>query len=316
MFHHSPVFANSIDDAVRQTESDNYAGALKTLDALLKTRPGNREALFLKGSVLARMNRKKEAIVIFKRLTKIAPELPEPYNNLAVLYASQGDLKASRQALEDAMETNKNYSTVYDNLSAVYIEMARESYVKALEIGEKPEMPRLQLLTRLGSHKTGPAIRRAGKDTHARIRHAGKRSKEVAVIESKPAFNRPSKTRSGTISRMKNKNTIIKQMKAWARAWSRQDVTRYLSFYSHDFRPDGNISRNVWVAKRRARLAKPAFIDINLSELHVFFLKNNKVVVKLVQDYKSDTFQDRAKKEFALVQDGNNWKIISEKSVN
>ena len=39
----------------------------------------------------------------FEQLTEDFPELPEPYNNLAVLYAADGQLDRARAALELAL---------------------------------------------------------------------------------------------------------------------------------------------------------------------------------------------------------------------
>jgi tetratricopeptide (TPR) repeat protein len=41
---------------------------------------------------------------VFTKLTDDYPELPEPYNNLAVLYAAAGQYDKARAALEMAIE--------------------------------------------------------------------------------------------------------------------------------------------------------------------------------------------------------------------
>jgi len=55
---------------------------------------------FLKGLILTEMNRSSEAIGVFQKLTEDYPELPEPYNNLAVIYAQQKQYEKAKQALE------------------------------------------------------------------------------------------------------------------------------------------------------------------------------------------------------------------------
>ena len=64
-----------------------------------------RKGRFLKGVILTEQNKTGEAIKVFTALTEDYPELPEPYNNLAVLYASQQQYDKSRQALELAIQT-------------------------------------------------------------------------------------------------------------------------------------------------------------------------------------------------------------------
>jgi tetratricopeptide (TPR) repeat protein len=48
------------------------------------------------------------------------PELPEPYNNVAVLYAGQSQFDKARAALEMAIRTNPSYATAHENLGDVY----------------------------------------------------------------------------------------------------------------------------------------------------------------------------------------------------
>ena len=43
------------------------------------------------------------AIATFSALIEDYPELPEPYNNLAVLYAQKGEYEGARIALESAV---------------------------------------------------------------------------------------------------------------------------------------------------------------------------------------------------------------------
>jgi len=48
-----------------------------------------------------------------------APELPEPYNNLAVLYAARGDHDGARDALLRAISTHPSYATAHENLGDI-----------------------------------------------------------------------------------------------------------------------------------------------------------------------------------------------------
>src|SRR5690606_7864817 len=61
--------------------------ALKAVDEGLKGNAKDVTFRFLKGLVLARMDRLDDAAAIFEQLTREHPDLPEPYNNLAVVYA-------------------------------------------------------------------------------------------------------------------------------------------------------------------------------------------------------------------------------------
>jgi tetratricopeptide (TPR) repeat protein len=82
-----------------------------------------------------------EAIAVFTKLTEDYPELPEPYNNLAVLYAADGQYDKARAALEMAMRTNPTYATAHENLGDVYAKLASQAYDKALQIDPGANVP-------------------------------------------------------------------------------------------------------------------------------------------------------------------------------
>src|SRR5258706_15112 len=86
-----------------------------------------------KGLILAEQNKVAEAIEVFTALARDYPELPEPYNNLAVLYANQGQYEKARQQLEMSIRTHPSYATAYENLGDVYTKLASQAYDKALQ---------------------------------------------------------------------------------------------------------------------------------------------------------------------------------------
>jgi tetratricopeptide (TPR) repeat protein len=88
---------------------------------------------FIKGVIFTDMGQTAEAMAIFAQLNQDYPELPEPYNNLAVLYAGQGQFDKARTALEMAIRTNPSYATAHENLGDVYMQIAAQSYAKALQ---------------------------------------------------------------------------------------------------------------------------------------------------------------------------------------
>jgi tetratricopeptide (TPR) repeat protein len=85
--------------------------------------------------VLARLNRDDDAIAQFLALTQAYPELPEPYNNLAALYAKHGRYDDARAALVTATQANPDYSLAYENLGDLYLRLASESYKRARSLG-------------------------------------------------------------------------------------------------------------------------------------------------------------------------------------
>jgi Flp pilus assembly protein TadD len=84
--------------------------------------------------ILTDLKKPDEARAAFEKLTQDFPELPEPYNNLAVLYAAEGQLDNARRALETALLAAPGYATAYENLGDVYLQLAADSYQKASKL--------------------------------------------------------------------------------------------------------------------------------------------------------------------------------------
>jgi tetratricopeptide (TPR) repeat protein len=122
-----------IDASIAQK---NWAASLTQLDARIASNPRDAQAKFKRGTVLAHLGRDDEAITAFTELTQTYPELPEPYNNLAALYAKQGRYAEARAALETATKVNPGYSLAYENLGDLYLRMANEAYRRAQSLGK------------------------------------------------------------------------------------------------------------------------------------------------------------------------------------
>lgn len=126
--------ADDYADVFNLQRSGKPAEALARADQYLATKPRDPQMRFLKGVILAEAGRAAEAIEIYTGLNQDYPELPEPYNNLAVLHAAQSQFDKARIALEQALRANPNYATAHENLGDVYVKMAALSYGKALQL--------------------------------------------------------------------------------------------------------------------------------------------------------------------------------------
>ena len=82
---------------------------------------------------------------MFTGLTEDFPELPEPYNNLAVLYASQGNYDKAKSALELAIHTHPSYATAHENLGDIYAQLASRAYDRALQLDKTNTTAQLKL---------------------------------------------------------------------------------------------------------------------------------------------------------------------------
>ena len=121
---------DTIERALSLAAEQRLAEAREALDPLLAREPGNPRARLLHGILRAREGEVGEAIDIFEALRRDHPDMAEPYNNLAVLYAVQGRLDDAREVLVAALE-RRPAAVVYANLGDVYTELARRAYARA-----------------------------------------------------------------------------------------------------------------------------------------------------------------------------------------
>src|SRR5438309_7921590 len=115
------------------------------VDAFLKAQPRDPQGRFLKGLILTEQKRVPDAIQMFTGLTEDYPELPEPYNNLAVLYASQGNFDKAKSALELAIHTHPSYATAHESLGDVYAQLASRAYDRALQLDKSNTTAQVKL---------------------------------------------------------------------------------------------------------------------------------------------------------------------------
>ena len=130
----SPARADELADVQRLYYSGQAAAAMQRADAFLATQPKDPQMRFVKGVMLADAKRNGEAIALFQQLTEDYPDLAEPYNNLAALYAAGGDYAKARATLEQALRTNPAYAVAHENLGDIYAALAAQSYSRALKL--------------------------------------------------------------------------------------------------------------------------------------------------------------------------------------
>ncbi len=352
----APWVAAQSDDyqeASRLFRSGQQPQALERVDNFLKGNPKDARARFLKGLILTEQNKPADAIKIFTGLTEDYPELPEPYNNLAVLHASQGQYDKARAALEMAIRTHPSYATAHENLGDIYAKMASQAYDKALQLDKSnaAAQTKLELIKELFSSSA-----RGAKPTAAGKVEAGtKPAPAVAASGPAPAFQPPRPAaaappfqpplstaaappfqpplpagaapavqppRPGVTTAQPGKpaanaaGEVLEVVNNWAKAWSNNDVSGYLGFYAPDFKTPEGEPRSKWEAVRTERIAKPKKIEVRISSPKVKFIDNNHATVTFRQNYRSTTLKVTSTKTLTMVKGGDRWLIQQEHSSN
>lgn len=171
------AYADEYADVNQLLRQGKPADALAKADAYIAGKPRDPQMRFLRGVILSEQGKQAEATIAFTQLTQDFPELPEPYNNLAALYAAQSQFDKARAALEMAVRLNPNYATAYENLGDVYVRLAAQSYGKAqtFATANATVAPKLTLVRQIfspGAEKAAGALPSApppsGKTTGAR----------------------------------------------------------------------------------------------------------------------------------------------------
>ena len=151
--------ADDLADVQRLYYAGQTTQAMQRADTYIAAHPKDPQMRFLKGVMLTDAKRGPEAIAIFETLTQEYPDIAEPYNNLAALYAASGDYERARLTLLQALRTNPSYATAYENLGDVYAALASQSYDKALKFdpGNVTVPPKLTLVRELYKRPDTPA---------------------------------------------------------------------------------------------------------------------------------------------------------------
>ena len=148
--HASPA---AVDEVQQLMEKGQLSAAAQRVQAQLKKDSSDVQLRFLQAVIAAEQKKYDQAIRLFTALTQDHPTLPEPYNNLAVIYAIQGEDRKAAQVLEQAIRTNPSYATAHQNLGDVYARIANEAYAKALQLdnAQRAEKPKLTLISRIAT---------------------------------------------------------------------------------------------------------------------------------------------------------------------
>lgn len=309
------ALADEMQDATQLLKAGKRQQALEQVNKVLATKPGDPQARFLKGLIFTEQGNTKEAIEIFTKLTQDFPELPEPYNNLAVIYASQGQYEKARTALEQSIRTHPSYATAYENLGDVYAKLASQAYDKALQLDSSNAgaQNKLSLVRELVG---GPAMTKAPA-TIARSAPPPAPAKAPAKTPPQPVQNaataRAAPAAAQAVNPVHDSAEVLKTLKDWAQDWSRKDAQSYLAHYAKDFRTPGGESLDKWERTRRARIAAPKSISVQISSPKVTISGNNQATVTFRQSYRSDRFSGESNKTVIMVKRDGRWLIQQEK---
>ena len=343
-----PAFADNLPEVQRMIKQGQYPQALEKIDAYLSSKPKDAQGRFLKGVIYTEMNKPTEAIAVFTKLTEDYPELPEPYNNLAVLYAQLKQYDKARTALEMAIRTHPSYAIAYENLGDVYAKLASQAYDKALQLDNANSSTQNKLalirdlITTSGKGNVKPSTpvtstapvavapaavakpaaptATAPTATVITATQGAAASAAAKTPEAKPApavISAPTPAATPVTAPVKadsSSEDVAKAIAAWASAWSRKDVKSYLAAYASNFSTPKGMPRKAWEEERNDRIAgKSGKISVTYDEPQIT-INGDKATAKFRQHYKASGISSSATKSLTLIRSGNKWLIKEENS--
>lgn len=345
--------ASEAAEIQRLIREGQHSQALKLIDDALAKNPKDPQMRFRRGVALSMLDRKNDALAVFQKLVEDHPDMPAPYNNMAVLYGAQGEYEKARAALERAIRTNPAYATAYQNLGDVYAQLASQAYSKALQLDKTDASvpPKLALLRELtggpaagGSSTTAttgtavaantPAPAAAGKPAAgaaakpaAAASPAGATGTTVAAASGPSAGARPapgasSSTTVAAASPAAAKpapaapSNAIGEIETAVKNWAAAWSRRDMNGYYAAYSPEfsGNAgSRKAWEQERRERIASRNKISVEISDLRVS-VNGDKATARFRQDYEGDSLNVTSRKTLQLARSGNGKWLIKQES--
>ena len=286
--HYSIADISKLNKLIEEKE---YLEAKKIVEQLLDSDKENPQLLFITGVLLSELGETEEAINVFVSLTKSHPALPEPYNNLAVLYAQNGNFDLAKTALEKSIKTHPSYATAHVNLGDLYTRMASESYNQALQIDKsnKNAKTKLSLIKKLFNFQ--PI------------------KKNIVLTE-----NAEEEIKSFNEIKNKEKNIDEKihvMIDNWKNAWMGQNFDQYIEYYSANFKNNKGMDLEQWKKFRKSRVINKPSINLKLENIEIS--KNKDLFsVSFIQKYQSGDIDSTTKKTLLIELIDGQLKIVNE----
>ena len=256
---------------------------------LLESDSENPQLQLLVGYALQNSGEISKARSLYQDMIFQNPHLPEAYNNLATIEMNAGNIERATELLQAAINSNQSYATAYKNLDKIYTASATEAYRRALSQKVEPEKVRLKIvldsLTQVSGSQAGA-------------------SEISSTTETSPEIVVP---RQDSEIESRLKNLVLD----WAKAWSQKNVEGYIDFYSTDF-TQGLSSHPAWIEHRQKRINRAQDLIIDINDIQIRAITENRAIIEFKQLYQSRTFSDHVVKQLRLSLIDSEWKITDE----
>ena len=138
--HSSPTNPASLTQTKELIELGKFMKAEASIILQLKKNPRDAQWRYLNALLKAekgiKFNSKtliNDAVSLFELLTEEFPELPEPHNNLGVLYNKLNQNLRSIKSFKMAVVNNPSYTLAHENLADLYLFLAIDAYEEGVK---------------------------------------------------------------------------------------------------------------------------------------------------------------------------------------
>ena len=270
---------------------------------MLEQQPKNIKLRFLTAVAFQHSDQPAKAERYYQQLIKTNPELPEPRNNLAMIYIDKGKYDQAIDLLIASLNTHPAYATAWQNLNLLYQGLASEAYRKALSKEKNPRgvMDKIQLSALSSLHNVSMPISKIPVN-RVKVRQV---EPAATIVKKVIEIKRPTQY---------SVEVLIKPLQDWATAWSQKNFGNYIRAYAEKYK-GGKPSHQKWVDYRRSRIQKPGSIQIKLSNFEIKSQNSSRAIIDFHQSFKSPTYKDKVVKRIQLTRIKGRWKITRETTI-
>jgi len=291
-------------------EQGQFAAAARSGEESLLQNPQDTRTRFLTAYAYQMSGKPDQAILLYEAVIRDNPTLPEPRNNLAMIYLARGDYDRASQLLVEAINTHSSYATAYANLSLVYRGIASEAYRRALSESSEPSNYNHEIkLTAITSLEPVAA------DQLPTPPVAMQTKPESAPLVAQPVAVEPAGSEPTLVNTANLNTLLIESVQNWAEAWSGKQFDVYTAAYLPDYR-DKFDTHEKWLQHRRGRIMRPGEIKVVVSDFTVKQRGDSRASVDFVQAFSSPGYSDRVVKRLYFDRVGRQWKIAAEKVIS
>ena len=303
------AWANSLSQLEAELNDGRYRQAISIGQALLSEQADDTRVLFLTALALQKNQQLDQAQIYYQQIIRLHPQLPEPRNNLAIIFLQKGKHDQAVDLLIESLNTHPAYATAWQNLSNLYKGLASEAYRKALSEDNNAssviDSIQLSELTRIHSLPE-PVVT---------VVKAPPVSVQVTKLEPRDIPPPPSQAAQPPQTDIEElEQTLIQTVKDWANHWSSKNFDAYVDAYTRSFKGK-LVSHQAWVEYRRPRILRPGRLQVTLSNIHIKSRNADSAIIDFDQSYQSATYRDKIRKRINLISTDMGWKINRERTL-